>query len=204
MIEWVKYMSVCCAFFSFTTYKLHARELNFDESQLYYEILFDIGISLSTTYMEKKFASEKGRDSFPTQKIDDQVSRWLHGGTHAPYTTSNEHKLDDISGHINSSLMIGTLLSPIFKEKGHRLGTFMTIIHSQEIWFFINRTLKVTVERQRPKFHYTKDPSTSDTSSFPSGLLGRRLSWLLLLIFYLKCLFGRRFRCIPSLQLRLS
>ena len=49
----------------------------------------------------------------------------------------------------------------------------MTIIHSQEIWFFINRTLKVTVERQRPKFHYTKDPSTSDTSSFPSGHAGQ-------------------------------
>ena len=66
-----------------------------------------------------------------------------------------------------------TLLSSLVKPSGHRLGALMTMIHAHNIWSFFTYTLKYTVERQRPKYYYTRDPKSSNTLSFPSGHTGR-------------------------------
>ncbi len=149
-----------------------ARELSFTEYRLYSEIAFDLGLDYSTNFVRRRYEAERGRDSFPTQKIDDKFATWVHGGQHKPYYTAAEKWHNKTSDDLKKIYVLGALTAPLFKPSGHRLGAFMTIQHATRMWFFMNRLAKLTVERERPKYHYTKAKEFSDTKSFPSGHTG--------------------------------
>ncbi len=152
--------------------KLEARELNFDEPYLYAEILLDLGLEASTKSLARRFADERGRERLPSQEIDNKFSLWLHGGKHYPYTRAREAWYDRLSDGIKGIFLVGTIVAPLTKPQGHRLGAFMTMRHTMRFWYLMSKTLKLTVERERPKYHYTKDPKAFDTESFPSGHTG--------------------------------
>ena len=151
-----------------------AREVHFDEPQLYYEAFFEGGLSLMINYSHRSLRHEgQGLTHFPTQSVDNKVSTWLHGGQHTPYYTNREHHHHLVSDHIQDFVRYTSLLSPLMKPSGHKLGAWLTMIHANNIWHLITYTLKFSVERQRPKYYFTRDPSASNTHSFPSGHTGR-------------------------------
>lgn len=152
----------------------HSRELSIGSSQFYQEVLFEAGLGLLIEYTNFKYNHEsKGRAGFPTQHLDDQVSTWLNGRHHTPYYTEAEHRYHLISDRIQDIVRYSTLISPLAKPEGHKLGALFTIIHANNIWHFFTYTLKYTVQRKRPKYYYTQNPSAANTHSFPSGHTGR-------------------------------
>lgn len=161
-------------FSSFFSSRVSARELSYYKPQLYYELLLETGLSLATQEARRRYGPEgEGKTSFFSQTLDDQVTTWIHGGSHSPEFNARERRYNVWSDDIQDVVKYSALLSPLFKPEGHRLGTLLTIIHTHNIWYLMSYTLKHTVERQRPKYYYTRDPRTKNTKSFPSGHTGR-------------------------------
>lgn len=171
----------CVVFCS--SFSVYARELTLTEPRFYYEATYDLGLfygsMASGRFIKRKDA--QGLNHFPTQGLYDNVRTWIHGGGNANLESSTKEKITNkISDYTNRSLAVGAFAGVLWVgPTGHRLGKFMTLIHSVEGWFFVNTVSKHLVGRYRPDTHYTPNSNTTNTrmDSFPSGHAGEAFAW---------------------------
>ena len=156
-----------------------ARELKTTDPQFFKEIGYSAGFGLIGHLIIKSAYSNPNRRAqrnFPTQNFDNQVRRLIHGEESFEKRTDKEKRYNLISNTINGSVMAGTFTALWFTDPKHRLGKYLTFIHSFTMWVCVSDLLKASVARYRPRVYHneTKLSRTGGnaTGSFPSGHAG--------------------------------
>ncbi|MGE0172767.1 MAG: phosphatase PAP2 family protein [Oligoflexales bacterium] len=136
------------------------------------EIAFDVAMTVGSIAVEATSPTDAryDKDEFPTQKLDNNVMRTVHGEPNE-VASAKETQYRDFS---NVSVILATALpaaASFFDDGQKRAGTILTTVHTVLLSNFLVTGLKYAVRRPRPEASLLPPDKEPDDNalSFPSG-----------------------------------
>ncbi len=158
------------------------RELNFNESQIYWELAYEVGLYYGFKPVNDAFERPKGQGikRMPWQPIDDSFRHIFHPSEYGTDPLDKEEPYNHGSDLANRAMAYYTLGAvPLYIESGKRLGAVFTTLHMIETTFYLNTLLRTIFSRFRPRSVYRNDTDydKAPRNSFPSGHASQAFAW---------------------------